>query len=78
MPYYSFRCTACDEEFETLVRASDTEAPACPKCGSSALERQMGTTAPAARTPGMLTKARSLIAREGHFSNYSRKELKGK
>jgi putative FmdB family regulatory protein len=76
MPYYSYRCSGCGTEFETLVRSSDT--PACLQCGSEALERLLGVTAPAARTPGLLGSVRAQAAREGHFSNYSRKELKGK
>jgi len=77
MPYYTYRCTGCDTTFETLVRSSD-DVPACPQCGATALERQMGATAPAAKTPGMVSKARAQAAREGHFSNYSRSERKGK
>lgn len=76
MPYYTYRCTGCESEFEILVRSSDT--PACPQCGSEALERLLGATAPAAKTPGMMGKARAQAAREGHFSNYSRSELKRK
>ncbi|KIL97519.1 Reverse gyrase [Paramagnetospirillum magnetotacticum MS-1] len=76
MPYYTFRCTGCDTVFETLVRSSDT--PTCPQCASEALERQMGATAPAAKTPGVVSQARARAAREGHFSNYSRSEMKRK
>lgn len=78
MPYYSYRCTACEEEFETLVRASDTESPACPKCGSTALERQLGAGAPVGKLASTIKGVRAMAAREGHFSNYSRKETKGK
>ncbi|BAE52947.1 FmdB family zinc ribbon protein [Paramagnetospirillum magneticum] len=77
MPYYTFRCTGCGTEFETLVRSSDA-SPACPQCGSQALERQMGATAPAAKTPGVVSQARARAAREGHFSNYARSEIKRK
>lgn len=77
MPYYTYRCTACDTVFETLVRSSE-DTPACPQCESQALERQPGAFAPAAKTPGMLGKVRAQAAREGHFSNYSRSELKRK
>lgn len=72
MPLYSYRCTACGAEFETLVRGGET--PACATCGSAALERQLGTLAPDAKTPGLLGKARAAAAREGHFSHYSRAE----
>ena len=37
MPLYEYRCTACDETFEALVRAGDT--PHCPACQSPQLER---------------------------------------
>lgn len=72
MPLYTYRCTGCESEFETLVRGSET--PSCPKCGSTALERQIGSIAPDAKSPGLVSKARAQAAREGHFSNYSRSE----
>jgi putative FmdB family regulatory protein len=37
MPLYEYRCRACVNEFEALVRAGD--APACPHCASTDLER---------------------------------------
>ena len=40
MPLYEYRCGKCRHEFETLVRAQDP-APACPKCKSSDLEKQI-------------------------------------
>ena len=72
MPLFTYRCTACEAVFETLVRGSDV--PACPSCASTALERQIGTIAPDAKTPGLTGKMRAQAAREGHFSNYSRSE----
>ena len=71
MPLFTYRCTACDAVFETLVRSSDV--PACTACGSTALERQIGTIAPDAKLPGVVGKYRAQAAREGHLSNYSRK-----
>ena len=71
MPLYTYRCTACDNVFETLVRSSDT--PACPGCGSEALERQMGTIAPEAKLPGVAKRARAQAAREGHLSNFTKR-----
>ena len=72
MPLYTYRCTGCDDVFETLVRSSDV--PVCPKCGSAALERQLGTVAPDAKSPGLVKQARARAAREGHLSNFSRSE----
>jgi len=46
MPLFDFVCTACHHAFEALVRGS--AVPACPACGSTALERQL--TLPAIKT----------------------------
>jgi putative FmdB family regulatory protein len=43
MPIYSYRCGACDVEFEQLVR-SETKV-ACPNCQGRKLERLMSLTA---------------------------------
>ncbi len=43
MPIYSYRCAACDAEFDQLVR-SDTRV-ACPSCKGRKLERLMSLTA---------------------------------
>jgi putative FmdB family regulatory protein len=43
MPIYTYRCAACDSEFEQLVR-SDTKV-ACPECHGRKLERLMSLTA---------------------------------
>lgn len=72
MPLYDFHCTDCDRTFELLVRLSDT--PACPECQGTNLERQVSRPAAPGQTAGILAKARSQAAREGHFSNYKRSE----
>ncbi len=72
MPLYTYRCKACDQLSEMLVRSSDT--PECPACGSRDLERQIGATAPPGKSGAVLKNARAAAAREGHFSNYSRAE----
>lgn len=33
MPYYDFKCRACNEQFEENIPMSSTKTPACPKCG---------------------------------------------
>jgi putative FmdB family regulatory protein len=43
MPIYSYRCTACDAEFEQLVRR-DTRV-ACPECRGRKLEQLMSLPA---------------------------------
>lgn len=72
MPLYSYRCTACDHPFETLVRGSET--PACPSCGSVALEKLVSRPATPGSSGEMLRTVRRAAAREGHFSNYSKAE----
>lgn len=37
MPIYEYECQGCESRFEVLVRSADV--PACPTCGSEALER---------------------------------------
>ena len=38
MPIYAFRCQACEERFEELMRAS-ADPPPCTKCGSNDVVR---------------------------------------
>ncbi|MBO4313258.1 MAG: zinc ribbon domain-containing protein [Desulfovibrio sp.] len=45
MPMFDFVCTACGEKFEELVRGEE-KAPACPKCGFAATERQLSVPSP--------------------------------
>jgi putative FmdB family regulatory protein len=46
MPIYTYRCNACETEFDRLVR-SDTRV-ACPECRSRKLERLISLPAPPA------------------------------
>lgn len=72
MPLYDYRCTACDKTFELLVKVSSV--PACPTCGSQHLEKQVSLTAPQGQSAGIIAKARTQAAKEGHFSNYKASE----
>jgi putative FmdB family regulatory protein len=72
MPLYDYRCDACDKQFELLVRSA--EVPACPKCGTSQIQRLVSAIAPAGRAKAMARAMRSAAAREGHLSNFSRSE----
>ena len=72
MPLFDYRCTACDAEFELLVRSETV--PTCPHCTSTALEKAVSRIAPAGRIEGMRMAMRQRAAAEGHFSNYSKAE----
>jgi putative FmdB family regulatory protein len=48
MPIYEYTCHDCRDEFELLLRGSET--PHCPKCGSRRLAKQFSV--PAAHTSG--------------------------
>ena len=43
MPLYEYACKSCDNQFETLVRASET--PECPACHGTELERRQSVFA---------------------------------
>lgn len=44
MPLFEFRCTACEHDFELLMRAG--ERAACPHCGAGSVEKLLSETAP--------------------------------
>lgn len=73
MPIHDYRCNACGETFELLVRSNSVAQ--CKHCGSTTLERQVSLVAPQGSSRGIIQAARSAAAREGHFSNYSAAEL---
>ena len=72
MPIHDYRCSACGQQFELLVRGSSV--PACPHCASTALDKLVSLTAPQGSSRKIIASARRAAAREGHFSNYSRAE----
>jgi putative FmdB family regulatory protein len=43
MPIFDYICTDCKHEFEALVRGS--KIPACPRCKSEQLEKQLSLPA---------------------------------
>lgn len=72
MPLYDYRCTACGQQFELLVRSSTV--PACPHCAATALERLVSLTAPQGTSQAIIAAGRRAAAKQGHFSNYSKAE----
>ena len=43
MPIHEYACRACNHEFGTLVRSSET--PSCASCGSTELEKKLSVFA---------------------------------
>lgn len=72
MPLYGFHCKQCDKDCELLVGFDDK--PPCPACGSRRMERLVSRPAPPGKSKGLVKAARAQAAREGHLSNFSRKE----
>jgi putative FmdB family regulatory protein len=70
MPLYDYHCSACDQQFELLVRAADI--PACPTCGTSAITRLVSGIAPAGKAKAAASAMRAAAKREGHLSNFGR------
>ncbi len=76
MPLYSYQCKSCQHEFETLVSGSDQAA--CPECNGQDLQRLVALVAKQGTLNSTLRQVRAKAASEGHFSNYSKAETKGK
>ena len=42
MPLFSYRCEACDHDFEDLVRATTPDSEVeCPECGAHEAQRKL-------------------------------------
>ncbi len=52
MPLYEYQCTACDHQFELLVRESTKFE--CPKCAATELSKQLSVFAVSAPSSGRL------------------------
>jgi putative FmdB family regulatory protein len=70
MPIHDYRCSACGETFELLVRSSTVAA--CPHCASTALDKQLSLTAPQGTSKAVIAAGRRAAAKQGHFSNYAK------
>lgn len=55
MPLYEYACKECSHEFEALVRAG--EAPECPACHATALERRLSVFAAHTNGTGALPRS---------------------
>ena len=62
MPLFDFRCRACGDAFEALVRPP--AVPACPACGSSELERLLSGFSFSVRSGGLSPAARRAVQKQ--------------
>ena len=62
MPLYDFRCKACGEEFEALVRPP--HQPACPSCAGADLERLLSGFSFSVRSGGLSQAARRAVQKQ--------------
>ncbi|WP_234192536.1 FmdB family zinc ribbon protein [Pseudacidovorax sp. NFM-22] len=75
MPLYDYHCSVCGHGFEALVRAGATP-PACPACGSTAVDKALSRIAPAGRIEAIRMSNRRAAAAAGHLSHFSPAERK--
>ncbi|MHB8878617.1 MAG: FmdB family zinc ribbon protein [Myxococcaceae bacterium] len=67
MPLFDFRCPACGERFERLVRASDAAAlVVCPACDRPGAQRQL--SAPARTASGSAGESGGSCVPRGGFT----------
>ena len=62
MPLFDFRCRACGDAFEALVRPP--AVPPCPACGSSELERLLSGFSFSVRSGGLSPAARRAVQKQ--------------
>ncbi|HET7696917.1 MAG TPA: zinc ribbon domain-containing protein [Vicinamibacterales bacterium] len=62
MPLFDFRCRACGEVFEALVR--EPARPLCPACGASDLERLLSGFSFSVRSGGLSPAARRAVEKQ--------------
>lgn len=71
MPLFEYRCLACDNQFELLVRGGVT--PACPACGGTSLEKLLSLFG--VSSEGTVTRSRQLLgASQRQKASETRKE----
>ena len=62
MPLFDFRCRACHQEFEALVRPGSTLA--CPACASPDLDRLLSGFSFSVRSGGLSPAARKAVQKQ--------------
>jgi putative FmdB family regulatory protein len=62
MPLFDFRCRACGEEFEALVRPGSE--PACPSCAATDVEKLLSSFSFSVRSDGLSPAARRAVQKQ--------------
>jgi putative FmdB family regulatory protein len=62
VPLYDFRCRACGDQFEMLVRPP--AVPACPACAATDLERLVTGFSFSVRSGGLSPAARRAVQKQ--------------
>jgi putative FmdB family regulatory protein len=74
MPLYEYLCKKCDQRVELLIQSS--AVPTCPDCGSTRLQKLISAPIMPGRSAGIIAAGRARAVREGHTSNYRKKNGK--
>lgn len=74
MPLYEYLCKKCDQRAELLIRSSTVAT--CPHCGSTQLKKLVSAPTMPGRSAGVIAAGRARAAREGHTSNYAKRNGK--
>ncbi|MFP4452577.1 MAG: FmdB family zinc ribbon protein [Desulfobacterales bacterium] len=57
MPIYEYQCEDCKQVFESIVVRSDSEPPACDKCGSRRVIRRISAANTIGASSGKISNA---------------------
>jgi putative FmdB family regulatory protein len=69
MPLYEYRCKACGEVFEKMVRWSEADrSPVCPNCQSPDTQKKMSHIASFGSTTSVSSGSTSSCGSGGRFS----------
>jgi putative FmdB family regulatory protein len=74
MPLHDYLCKKCDQRFELLILSSTV--PTCPGCGSTRLQKLVSAPVMPGRSASIIAAGRARAAREGHTSNYRKRNGK--
>jgi putative FmdB family regulatory protein len=70
MPVFDYKCRACSNKFEALVRG--TKVPSCPKCASQDLDRLLSLPAVRSETTTALAMKAARRRDKGQASDADR------